>query len=321
MLSTALEHVLQRYEAAMDEAFAGHSLANYLRNDLPNEVRSIIGPTDRYKVEGSPGKGNWTRCPWVAVFDVLVTESAQRGYYPVYLFREDLRGVYLSLNQGMTEVRERYGAAAKDVLKTRARQFRADLDTVPERFPEKEIDLKTSSSSSNSAYYEAGNICACYYRTGQMPTEEELVNDLHAVLEIYQILINLQDQPTDLEQREEDEQGLIIENLSVLRSHKRVERDRSIAKKVKEIHGYTCQVCGFNFEEVYGEIGKEYIEAHHLIPVAELRGKIVHRDPREDFAVLCSNCHRMIHRIDDPSNIAGLRGIIEGVDRIIVEAE
>ncbi len=47
--------------------------------------------------------GQWTHFPWIAIFDIDITTSAQRGFYPVYLFTEDMRGgVYLSLNQGWT---------------------------------------------------------------------------------------------------------------------------------------------------------------------------------------------------------------------------
>ena len=44
-------------------------------------------------VEGSVGKGNWAETPWIAIFDPLVRESAQQGYYVVYLFRPDGSGV------------------------------------------------------------------------------------------------------------------------------------------------------------------------------------------------------------------------------------
>ena len=47
--------------------------------------------------------GNWAQLPWIAIFNPKITKSAQSGYYIVYLFREDMKGVYISLNQGVTE--------------------------------------------------------------------------------------------------------------------------------------------------------------------------------------------------------------------------
>jgi len=83
-----------------------------------------------------------------------------------------------------------------------------------------------------------------------------------------------------------------------MREHKRIERNQKIAKKAKQFHGYNCQVCNANFTIVYGEIGKNYSEAHHLTPlsVLKLKGSKVSLNPYTDFAVLCSNCHRMIHK-------------------------
>jgi hypothetical protein len=54
-----------------------------------------------------------------------------------------------------------------------------------------------------------------------------------------------------------------------------------------------------------GAIGKGFIEAHHLKPISTLEeGVAVTYDVAADFAVLCANCHRMIHRSDDPSNLS-----------------
>ena len=64
------------------------------------------------------------------------------------------------------------------------------------------------------------------------------------------------------------------------------------------IHGTTCQVCGFNFEEHYGELGKDYIEVHHLRPLSSLDEE-VEVDPVQDLACICANCHRMMHRAGD----------------------
>ena len=51
-----------------------------------------------------------------------------------------------------------------------------------------------------------------------------------------------------------------------------------------------------SFEEVYGEIGKHFIEVHHLIPISERGGDYV-VDPVNDLIPICSNCHSMVHRI------------------------
>ena len=75
--------------------------------------------------------------------------------------------------------------------------------------------------------------------------------------------------------------------------------------------GYQCQACGFNFEEAYGKLGKEYIEAHHLIPISDLKKGEIRKTSEKDFATFCSNCHRMIHKLSDPSDIGKLKAIIQ----------
>ena len=81
-------------------------------------------------------------------------------------------------------------------------------------------------------------------------------------------------------------------------------------KVAKRHHGSRCQACDVDLGERYGSIGQEYIEAHHLRPISTLEeGVLVRYDAATDFAVLCPNCHRMIHRMEDPSNLYKLRAL------------
>lgn len=307
-LRESFERVLNEYLAARQEEFTKHPLANFIRGELCNEVASGAGDADRLIFKGGPGMGNWARGPWVGIFDQLVTTSAQSGYYPVYLFREDMRGVYLSLNQGMTEAKKLYKSDAKTALRARAANYRAMLGNQVNRFPERTIDLAPSAPSNDTAFYEAGNICAKYYPyedhpNTQLPNEEVLIGDLLAMIQLYEALIE-GDTNSDAGGAPEGDEPpeLHFEDAGRFRMHKRIERNSGLSKRVKQLHGATCQVCATNFEQVYGEIGKDYIEAHHLKPLASLKGKKVAMDPAKDFAVLCANCHRMIHRsgcVDD----------------------
>lgn len=89
------------------------------------------------------------------------------------------------------------------------------------------------------------------------------------------------------------------------------ERDPKLRLKAINIHGYSCMACGFDFEKVYGELGKDFIEVHHNTPLSKLEGSTI-IDPENDLSVLCSNCHRMIHRrIDKILTIAELIKIIK----------
>lgn len=76
------------------------------------------------------------------------------------------------------------------------------------------------------------------------------------------------------------------------------ERDARNRAEAIKLHGTKCCVCGFDFEEAYGDIGRGFIEIHHLNPLADLEGE-QETDPRTDLVPLCSNCHRMVHRRRD----------------------
>lgn len=96
------------------------------------------------------------------------------------------------------------------------------------------------------------------------------------------------------------------------RNHRAYETGRACSTKVKNKLGYICQVCDFDFKEVYGgNLGGDYIEAHHLKAYADVKvGDERILNIEKDFAVLCANCHRMAHRMDDPSDIDALKSVI-----------
>jgi putative restriction endonuclease len=96
----------------------------------------------------------------------------------------------------------------------------------------------------------------------------------------------------------EDDEGF-PEGKTKLRTHLYRERNprviREAKRRFKEKHGRLfCQACGFDFAKQYGEIGKDYIEAHHTLPVSQMQEGEMTKP--EDIALLCSNCHKMVHR-------------------------
>lgn len=98
------------------------------------------------------------------------------------------------------------------------------------------------------------------------------------------------------------------EGAPVERKHRSVERNRGLREAALRIHGHDCQACGFSFEETYGLRGVGFAEVHHLMPFSSLRGRTVMTNPATDLAILCANCHRMVHRGEDaPLAIEKLR--------------
>lgn len=88
--------------------------------------------------------------------------------------------------------------------------------------------------------------------------------------------------------------------------------ERSPANRARCIghYGVTCQACGFNFEARYGEVGRGYIEVHHLTMVSQM-GDDYRIDPVRDLIPLCANCHAMAHRRTPPYRLDELRRLAE----------
>jgi predicted HNH restriction endonuclease len=90
----------------------------------------------------------------------------------------------------------------------------------------------------------------------------------------------------------------------------RYERSPAAREAALKAHSYVCAVCGFDFETVYGDRGRQFIEVHHLQPLhpgAYPR----HADPAHDLRPVCSNCHRMIHRGEPMLSIDQMRDLIK----------
>ncbi len=104
---------------------------------------------------------------------------------------------------------------------------------------------------------------------------------------------NQSSQMTNSSNKDEN-QNLFVEGDSIEYLLTRYERNPVARKKCIEFWGCKCQVCGFDFEEKYGQLGAGFIEVHHRESLGE-RGEGHSVDPRTDLIPLCSNCHRMIH--------------------------
>ena len=71
-------------------------------------------------------------------------------------------------------------------------------------------------------------------------------------------------------------------------------------------YGYSCSVCGFNFEDAYGDIGKQFIHVHHLKPLSEITEEY-EVNPLTDLRPVCPNCHAMLHRGEKCLDISELQ--------------
>lgn len=95
-----------------------------------------------------------------------------------------------------------------------------------------------------------------------------------------------------------DEDDEAPEGRVLARLHRTRERNRKLIEKKKAAvlratGRLACEVCAFDFGERFGELGQGFIECHHVIPLASAVARVT---ALKDLALVCSNCHRMLHR-------------------------
>lgn len=275
---------------------------------LRDSIAAVVGNDPSYKLMSSVGAGNWAETVWAAVFDLNVTNRATQGYYVVYLFGADGDRVYLSLCQATTAVHDSFGGRAYlPVLRSRAESYARMLGAGDlGGFASGPIDLGGAKRSRLTRGYEAGSIVSIEYKRGSVPPDEIAAKDLRRMLGLCSELTASIDATLELESPTTDVQQTRTEARRMGRHLRAEGRNRAAARDAKEAHGYWCDVCEVDFITQYGESGSGCIDAHHLVPFSELDER-----PRDiapsDFAIVCSNCHRLIHSETPPLSVLETR--------------
>lgn len=291
-----------------------------IKYDMPRELTSLLHlDSNKYLVTGSYGVGNPTETPWIAIFDKSITTSAQHGFYIVFLFRKDMEGAYLSLNQGTTYLRNKFkGFKPIEKMREIAREIENEVFLNAPLNLVSEINL--NSGQQNAKGYQAANIQAKYYEAASFPNDKELVSDINLMLN------NLEEirryiGPRSLGQvidemlyREEINDVKFQENIlfsSPARTpieprhapEKRGNsstkeafvRDSKIAKEALVNADYKCEIDPNHLTFISPITKKNFVEAHHLIPMAFQLGYKYSLDVPGNIISLCPNCHREIH--------------------------
>lgn len=107
----------------------------------------------------------------------------------------------------------------------------------------------------------------------------------------------------------EESEREMVEGARTIVEVSKVERDPTVRRKCIALFGARCAVCGFDFENTYGEIGNGFIHVHHLKPLAIANGPR-RVDPKSDLRPVCPNCHEMLHQKRPPYTIEEMQGLI-----------
>lgn len=205
MSSLELQQLAQQinrdWPTAVTQTFSGHPLAQLFRGEFKDQVDRIVNQFDStYLTKASVGAGNWANVPWLSILNPELTTTTQNGIYPVYLFRADGSGFYLSLNQGTTLPAKELG---KSNATRRAQLIKEHLlQTIPELDSWGETEIALMATTSLGQSYEQSNISAKFYPADNIPSSEVLKKDLITLLGIYQ---QIKTMPLDTPQRQTSE--------------------------------------------------------------------------------------------------------------------
>jgi len=126
--------------------------------------------------------------------------------------------------------------------------------------------------------------------------------------------ITLVPPPKDGEEVAIDEEEEFPEGRLLTQLHKRRERNPKVVKMkkkhvLKTAGSLSCEVCNFDFHVFYGILGYGFAECHHRKPLSELiESKTTNIG---DLAIVCANCHRMLHRARPWKSVDELKELIK----------
>lgn len=204
-IRTFLETVFEKYLNARlnKEPVKGHELSKLFSNKFPKYLEKISNDPEitkhkhNYRAYSSyQGAGSWFKTPWTILYDKNIEENedfTNMPYYILYIFSEDLKGVYLSLslswgNHGDVpeEIKSKWtDEENRRSLRNRASEIRNRIEKVVE-IPD---DFKNKLTNSP---WEPTTIYGKYYNRQSLPPQEMLQNDLIELLKYHNELIDIE---------------------------------------------------------------------------------------------------------------------------------
>lgn len=156
-----------------------------LCRQIPKIIKAELN-NDCYDVVGSMGRGNKTDYPWVSILNTRVTTTTQKGIYMVFLFKKDMSGFYLSLNQGITFFDSKYKGKKYQKARQVAEYFQQEITDTS--FSSEPIELGGQKGDLGFGYCRT-NIISKFYNKEDF-TDEMLTADLSELSGIYDVIVS-----------------------------------------------------------------------------------------------------------------------------------
>lgn len=188
MLQELFQEAFRLWDAkgADEKLGKGSPTYDHFKEKLEPAISQIIrdmGFKD-FAVKASVGIGNWAEIPWIGIRHDDAAQSFEQGEYVVYLLSPDFGNLYLSIIEGVTELRA-------TELEQNATNLREKISR-PKDFSDGIADQLTKDQKLNSKpyKYQKGSIYTRKYELSQIPNDTLLTEDLKTALESYQHYID-----------------------------------------------------------------------------------------------------------------------------------
>lgn len=331
MLIDELKYILENYGNEKRKSFKENVLGNKIRHEIPNILKEIYSENNFF-IKGSIGQGQWADCPWICIFDKTISKKTTEGIYIAILFKTDMTGFYLAVNQGWTYFKKRYPLnSARNKIKNTSREL-IKLLGDNNHFND-DIDL-ISKAGSNAEGYELGTVFSKYYDINSLPSNCVLLDDIQESMNLLKEISKLigtsrtfEDFYTEILLHEEKlylddvKDELIyqegIESMQTIKDctfkaeqptlvnvNRRFKsksgnmnwlRNSNIAAQAILLSKNQCAIDSKHTSFISRKTGRPYMEAHHLIPISKQGEFNYELDKVANIKCLCPNCHRAIH--------------------------
>lgn len=184
MFYEVFRYILDNYINEYNKVDSNSNIYNALIRQLPAKLREYINRDDLI-VKGSMGQGNKSDYPWVAILNKKVNRTTQKGIYLVYLFKKDMSGFYLSLNQGITHFEKVYKRKKYDYAVKVSKYFKSQISDLI--FVDDNVVLGDSKHDLGYGYSKT-SVIAKYYPINNF-NDEILENDLKQLISIYDLIV------------------------------------------------------------------------------------------------------------------------------------
>ncbi|WP_250277278.1 MrcB family domain-containing protein [[Clostridium] colinum] len=352
-LTNLIIKFLENFKYVNKENFANNDTIKLISKEIPSNLYHKLENKNLLKIEGSGGKGQPAEIPWICIFSKKIRDdndkviSAQKGIYIGILIKADFTGMYLSINQGFTYFKNKYGTKeAKNKIRLASEIIRKNfyLDIKTEL---KDINLNCKNYLGKG--YEYGNILAKYYDIKDIINDEIIIYNINEYLLLYDRLIRAIglrgiesfydelflkiDGYTLKDENQKDIDKYLTKNIKLIKNEldckKKIKniinnkgvkvypRDIKVAANALILANYKCEIENTHTTFIRKSNNMNYTEAHHLIPISKQEEFDYSLDIEANIVSLCSNCHNCLHYGLDKEKAILLKKLFENrIDRL-----